>query len=98
VKYQSQREAMSMHETVITRKGQITIPIEIRRSLGLTEGDRIAVEQVGDVVQLRRAIDVVERTAGVLKKYLQGPPKSIAEEKEAFERGVADEVIESMNR
>jgi AbrB family looped-hinge helix DNA binding protein len=87
-----------MYETVVTRKGQITIPIDIRRSLGIEEGDRIAVEQVGDVVQLRRALGVVESTAGVLAKYLQGPPKTIEEETEAFERGVADEVVESMNR
>lgn len=87
-----------MQETVLTRKGQITIPIEIRRSLGMQEGDRITVTQVGDIVQLSRSIDIVERTAGILKKYLQGPAISIAEEKEAFELRVAEEVMESMNR
>ncbi len=87
-----------MQETVITRKGQITIPIEVRKSLGLKVGDRMSVKQVGDVIQVSRATDVVERTAGILHKYLQGPPRSIAEEKEAFERGVAEEVVESMNR
>ncbi|HEY7034621.1 MAG TPA: AbrB/MazE/SpoVT family DNA-binding domain-containing protein [Thermomicrobiales bacterium] len=89
---------MSTYETVVTRKGQVTIPADIRRSLGIHEGDRVSFEQVGDVVQIRRALDVVQRTAGAFAKYVPNPPYTIEEEREAFEMGVAEEVIESMNR
>ena len=35
------------------RRGQITLPSEIRRQIGLQEGDRIAVVSLGDQVILR---------------------------------------------
>jgi AbrB family looped-hinge helix DNA binding protein len=82
----------------MTRKGQVTIPVEIRRALGLKEGDQIAVNQNGDGVMMRRADDVVARTAGIFAKYVIGPALSPKDEREAFERAVAEEVVESMNR
>jgi AbrB family looped-hinge helix DNA binding protein len=89
---------VSEYTSVITRKGQATVPVEIRRSLGLEQGDKITwVPQNGHVV-VQRARSVTERTAGMLKPYLQGPPLTIKEETEAFEQAVADEVMASMNR
>ena len=83
---------MADRHTTVTRKGQITIPIEIRQSLNLNTGDKLAVEQRGDTVLLRRATSVVERTAGIFAKYRKATPLSPAEERAAFEQGVADEV------
>lgn len=83
---------MAGRVTTVTRKGQVTIPIEIRRSLGLAEGDRLAVEQQGNAVLLRRATSVAERTAGILAAYRKDSPLSAAEERVAFEQAVADEV------
>ena len=37
----------------VGRRGQITLPSEIRRKIGLHEGDRIAVISQGDQVILR---------------------------------------------
>jgi antitoxin PrlF len=37
----------------ITSKGQITVPIEIRRRLGVREGDRLLFESDGDGVRIR---------------------------------------------
>lgn len=34
---------MQEQVTVVTRKGQITVPIEIRRALGLKVGDKVAI-------------------------------------------------------
>lgn len=39
--------------TVVTRQGQITVPAEIRRALGLQKGDRVAVELDGDGARIR---------------------------------------------
>ena len=83
---------MVTHTTTMTRKGQVTIPVEIRRSLGLAEGDRVNVEQHGEVVLLRRATSVAERTAGILAKYRRSIPLTPDQERAAFEQAVADEV------
>ncbi|MBA3948229.1 MAG: AbrB/MazE/SpoVT family DNA-binding domain-containing protein, partial [Herpetosiphonaceae bacterium] len=54
--------------TVVTRKGQVTIPVEIRRALELKEGDQVAFVMGEDnQVRLKRSTSVVERTAGALR-------------------------------
>jgi AbrB family looped-hinge helix DNA binding protein len=73
----------------------VTIPIEIRRALGLSEGDRLVVEQQGDQVLLRRSTSVTERTAGILAQYRRERPLTAKEERDAFEQAVADEADES---
>jgi antitoxin PrlF len=83
---------MVTRTTTVTRKGQVTIPIDIRRSLDLKEGDRVAVEQQGEAVLLRRATSVAERTAGILARYQLAKPLSAEEERARFEQGVAGEV------
>ena len=85
---------MKEHVSVITRKGQVTIPVEIRRALALKEGDKIAFEVEDDRIRIARRGSVVERTAGALKS--DGPMLSAEEEREAAERAIADDVIERM--
>jgi AbrB family looped-hinge helix DNA binding protein len=60
-------EAMDEHLTTLTRKGQITVPSEIRRALGLERGDRIAVSLDEDGARLRRVGSVVDETFGVFR-------------------------------
>lgn len=52
--------------TVVTRKGQITLPIEIRRLLDIKEGDKIAVS-------------VAETEAGAPARIIVEPIRSVAE-------------------
>jgi AbrB family looped-hinge helix DNA binding protein len=40
-------------QSKITSKGQITVPIEIRRLLGVREGDRLLFESDGESVRIR---------------------------------------------
>ena len=77
--------------TTMTPKGQITIPIELRRELGLEGGERFEVVRVGSELVVRPAMSVAQRTAGMLAKYRLPVPLSIEEEREAFEVGLADE-------
>ena len=73
---------------VVTRKGQVTIPAEIRRSLGLKQGDRITFVHENGRVTLEPVGDVVERTAAIGAKYRRpGPPPTIEELKEAAAEG-----------
>ena len=80
----------------LTRKGQVTIPIAIRRQLGLERGDTVAFVQQGETVTLKPAQSIAERTAGALAQYRRVPAPTAEEEREAFAQAVADEVAESL--
>jgi len=43
-----------MHVSKLSAKGQVTIPIEIRKSLGIEPGDLVAYELQGQYIKLRR--------------------------------------------
>ena len=55
---------MSDHLSTITRKGQVTIPAEIRRALHLKEGDTVTWRQDGDEVRLMPARFTLESAFG----------------------------------
>ena len=44
-----------MSEATVTSKGQVTIPADIRRALGLTAGERVVFTQFDDGTTLMRA-------------------------------------------
>ena len=39
----------------VTSKGQITLPVDIRKAIGITEDSYLVVEQVGDYVLMKKA-------------------------------------------
>ena len=78
--------------TVVTRKGQITVPAEIRRALGLHVGDKVAVVLENDQVRLRRAGSVVARTAGIFRSH--EAPLTAEELREIAEEAIAEDVVE----
>ena len=47
-------------EVVVTRRGQTTIPTEIRRKLGIKEGSRLRVDAEGDMVIFTKVPSVFE--------------------------------------
>jgi antitoxin PrlF len=59
--------------SVVTRKGQVTIPVEVRHRLGLKEGDKVAFVVEEDQVRVERSGSVVARTAGALKSEAPQP-------------------------
>ena len=80
------------HYTIVTRKGQITIPIEIRRLLNLEVGDRMEVSFDGRQVTLRPSTGVVVQTAGLLKN--DAPAISAEMEREQAEVAIAEEALQ----
>ena len=44
-----------VREAKVTSKGQVTIPIEIRRRLGVREGDRLVFDAEGEAITVRAA-------------------------------------------
>ena len=92
--YPTYQEVSDMNEqlTVVTRKGQVTIPADIRRALGIKEGDKVAFVLEDDQVKLTRKGSVVEQTAGALKSDI--PALSLREERDAAEQAIAEEALE----
>ena len=81
---------MREFETTLTEKGQVTIPLEIRRRLGLHPHDKVSFEVEGDVVKIRRAASKLLEGFGAVTSRKR--PEDFRELREAFERGVAEEV------
>ncbi len=87
---------MKEYLTVVTRKGQVTLPVEIRRRLGLKEGDKVAFVESEQGIQVVRPESVVARTAGMLKSEIA--MMSPDDERQAAEQAIADEVARRMER
>ena len=80
----------------VTVKGQVTVPAEVRRRLGIRPRDKLAFVLDGDVVRLVRRGSVVARTAGVLRGA--STPMTAEEMREAAEIAIASDVVERMSR
>ena len=83
--------------SVVTRKGQITIPATIRRSLGIKEGDRVAFslsESDTGTAQLRPVHSVAKATYGAVKS--PGGPADLEALRRQFEEDVAEEVAREL--
>ena len=79
--------------TVVTRKGQVTVPAEVRKALDLKQGDKVAFElpeSAAGTVAIRRVGSVVEETFGALANPLAALTQR--DERAAFEAGMAEEV------
>ena len=89
--YQEGQE-MKEHRSVVTRKGQITIPVEFRKALNIKEGDKVAITMEEGEVRLSRSESVVARTAGVFKS--DESPKSAEQLRRLAEEAISEDVIE----
>lgn len=80
--------------SVVTRKGQITIPAEIRRALDLKEGDKVALSLTGQEklrVSLRPVRSVAELTFGAVTSRKR--PEDFKELRRLFEESQAAEAL-----
>lgn len=60
-----------MSEAKLTSKGQITIPADVRKALGLTAGERVVFTRLDDGTMLMRA---KSRSLASLKGLLKPAP------------------------
>lgn len=85
---------MTEQYTVVTRKGQITIPVEIRRALGLQFGDRVAVSLDENGVlraTVRPVPSVAETTFGSITPRKR--PEDMKELRELAQDEIADNAM-----
>jgi AbrB family looped-hinge helix DNA binding protein len=66
-----------MSTATVTSKGQITIPADVRRRLGLESGDRVEFVEVDGGFAIKAANDDVRALKGLLRKPAK--PVSIAD-------------------
>jgi len=83
-------------QSTVTSKGQVTIPVEIRRLLEVKRHDKIVFILEGNQVRLARKGSIVARTAGIFKTTQ--PPLTAEKLREAAERAIAEDVVERMRR
>lgn len=66
-----------MEATLVTSKGQVTIPKEVRQELGIRQGSRIEFAVVGDHVEMRvksTPVDVPASGFGMVKSKRPAVP------------------------
>ncbi len=77
--------------STLTRKGQVTLPAEVRRRLGVREGDKVAFVIDDEQIRVVLPRSVVARTAGMLSS--SPPGRSSEEERAAAEQAIAEDVL-----
>jgi AbrB family looped-hinge helix DNA binding protein len=85
--------------TVVTRKGQVTVPAEVRKALDLKHGDRVAFvlpEQTPGQVAIRRVGSVVEQTAGAVSARYPAP--TAEQLRDIAADAIAQEAVERMGQ
>lgn len=82
---------MAIARSKITAQGQISVPADVRKRLGVGPGSTIEWDEDGDQIVVRR---VGKYTSKEIRKILfpDGPPKrlSLKQMKEAIGRGIAE--------
>ncbi len=88
------------YHSKLTRKGQATIPIEIREQLGMKEGDNLVWRIENGMVSVTTSREHVRGTAGMLKPYIDPAisAPTIAEMKEAIAAAVVEDYLQSESR
>jgi AbrB family looped-hinge helix DNA binding protein len=84
-----------MASTKMTRKGQVTIPAEIRQKLNLSEGELFVVNEVDGKVVLESQRQIARQLVGAFAAYVIHPPPTKDELHEAFADAIVEEYFES---
>lgn len=84
-----------MASTKMTRKGQVTIPADIREKLNFKVGDLFVVNDVDGKVVLESQREIANRLVGAFAAYVIHPPPTKEELHEAFADAIIEEYLES---
>lgn len=86
-----------MRKARVTSKGQVTIPAEVRRELGIEPGDTILFVRNEGIASIVKAGSAVDETAGAFRRYAKGPARSARELRAAAEEAWAEEATSRAN-
>jgi AbrB family looped-hinge helix DNA binding protein len=82
---------MEGQTTTVTSKGQVTIPVELRRALNIKPKDRVAFELVDGEVRLRRVQSRLLAGYGAVTPHSR--PLDFRKLRQETEKEIAEEVI-----
>lgn len=57
------------YSSLVTRKGQVTIPAPLRKLLGLKQGDTVVFRELEGRIVVQPADEAVLATAGIFRRY-----------------------------
>lgn len=83
--------------TTMTQKGQVTIPITIRKNLGLEPGDKVIFSQVNRETRMKPVLDI-DSLMGSVKSNRRFSQKLLRAEDAAIGKYLAKEYLEKENR
>lgn len=87
---------MNQTLTTVTKKGQVTIPVEIRHSLGLEAGDKIAFVVDRDEVRMKPVKSVLDRSFGAIKPRRR--PEDFQELERLAEEAMAEDALRPLKK
>lgn len=61
----------------VLANGRLSLPADLRRRHGLSQGGEVIVEETGDAIVLRTLDQVVERAQRMSRKLVAGQPASV---------------------
>lgn len=77
-----------MHSSILTSKGQVTIPADLRQALDLHPGDTVAFETLDHKILIFKKRDDITHAFGMFKVEKK---ISLADIQKAIEKGYADD-------
>ncbi len=77
--------------TRVTQKGQVTIPVSVRKALGLRTGDSVIFTESGGVVTIEQHEDSLENVFGAVQPVER--PEDWTKVRQRFEELVAEDVL-----
>jgi AbrB family looped-hinge helix DNA binding protein len=84
---------MATRTVKVTRKGQITLPVELRKEFGIEEGDVLYVVKGERGIEIRTPGSFIVRTAGIFREYAANtPPFEPGEIRELAARAWVDDL------
>ncbi len=66
-----------MPEVMVTRKGQITIPVELRIKHGITEGSRLVALETEEGILFKKAVTLFDLAGNATSSSTPGKMKSL---------------------
>ena len=82
--------------SAITQRGQVTIPVEVRRLLGLKPRDRVAFEIGGNEVRLVPVRFTLESAYGSVPSH--GKPQDLKKLSRQVKEARAEAIVRSMQK
>jgi AbrB family looped-hinge helix DNA binding protein len=70
----------------ITPNGRMSLPADVRKRLGLTDGGAVYLDETEDGVVLRTANQAVARAQALAKQYTGGNPDAGLEKRQLWRR------------